>query len=92
MHRFVIPALDLLYARIQKGFSRRQKLFAGLLGIAILLNFMFRAACPPERRFFNSPLSATMYVCATPDVVKNSVPLGPSRSAQSQSFKPPARL
>ena len=92
MHRFVIPALDLLYARVQKGFSRRQKLGAGLLGLAIFLNFMFRAACPPERRFFNSPRSATMYVCATPDVVKNSVPLGPSRSAQSQGLKHPARL
>ena len=92
MHRFIIPALDLLYARVQKGFSRRQKLWAGLLGLVILLNFMFRAACPPERRFFNSPRSATMYVCATPDVVKNSVPLGPSRSAQSQGLKHPARL
>ena len=92
MHRFIIPALDLLYVRLQKGFSRRQKLWAGLFGLAILLNFMFRAACPPERRFFSSPRSATMYVCATPDVVKNSVPLGASRSAQSQDLKHPARL
>jgi hypothetical protein len=92
MHRFVIPALDLLYARVQRGFSRRQKLITGLLGVAILLNFMFRAACPPERRFFNSPTSATLYMCATPDVVRNSLPLGTSRSAQSQSLKPPARL
>ena len=92
MHKFVIPALDLLYARLQKGFSRRQKLSAGLLGLVILLNFMFRAACPPERRFFNSPRSATLYVCATPDVVKNSVPLGTSRSAQSLGLKHPAPL
>ena len=92
MHRFIIPALDLLYARVQKGFSRRQKLWAGLLGLVILLNFMFRAACPPERRFFNSPSSATRYVCATPDVVKNAVPLGASRSAQSQSVRHPSPL
>jgi hypothetical protein len=92
MHKFVIPALDVLYARLQQGFSKRQKYLAVLLGLAILWNFMFRAACPPERRFFNSPRSATMYVCATPDVVKNSVPLGSSRSAQSQGLKHPARL
>jgi hypothetical protein len=92
MHQFVIPALDLLYARVQKGFSRRQTLWAGLVGVAILANFMFRAACPPERRFFNSPRSATLYVCATPDVVKNSLPLGASRSAQSQGLKHPAPL
>jgi hypothetical protein len=92
MHKFVIPALDLLYARLQKGFSRRQKLLAVFLGFVILLNFMFRAACPPERRFFNSPSSPTMYVCATPDVVKNAVPLGTSRSAQSQSLRHPAPL
>ncbi len=92
MHKFVIPALDALYEYIQKGFSRRQKICAVLLGLILLANFMFRAACPPERRFFNSPRSATMYVCATPDVVKNSVPLGPSRSAQSQGLRHPARL
>ncbi len=92
MHQFIIPALDLLYARVQKGFSRRQTLWAGLLGVAIVVNFMFRAACPPERRFFNSPRSATMYVCATPDVVKNSLPLGASRSAQSQGLRQPAPL
>jgi hypothetical protein len=92
MHQFVIPALDLLYARVQKGFSRRQTLWAGLVGVAILVNLMFRAACPPERRFFNSPRSATLYVCATSDVVKNSLPLGASRSAQSQSLRPPAPL
>ena len=92
MHKFVIPALDLLYTRMQRGFSRRQKLWAVLLGLAILANFMFRAACPPERRFFNSPRSNTMYVCATPDVVKHSLPLGNSRSAQSQGIKHPAPL
>jgi hypothetical protein len=91
MHRLVIPALDLLYTRVQNGFSWRQKLLAGLLGFLILSNFMFRAACPPERRFFNSPRSHTMYVCATPDVV-NSVPLGNLRSAQSQGVKRPAPL
>jgi hypothetical protein len=92
MHKFIIPALDLLYQRIQKGFSRRQKIAAALLGLAILANFMFRAACPPERRFFNSPHSSTMYVCATPDVVKYSLPLGSSRSAQSHGIKDPAPL
>ena len=92
MHSFFIPALDLLYARVQNGFSRRQKLFACFLGVTILLNFMFRAACPPERRFFNSPRSATLYACATPDVVKNSLPLGASRSAQSQGLRHPAPL
>ena len=92
MHNFVIPALDLLYSRFQKGFSRRQKLLAAFVGCVILLNFMFRAACPPERRFFSSPSSSTMYVCATPDVVRNSLPLGNARSAQSHSIKHPARL
>jgi hypothetical protein len=92
VHKFVIPALDLLYERLQKGFSRRQKLCVALLGVAILLNFMFRAACPPERRFFNSPRSSSMYVCATPDVVKSPMPLGASRSAQSQNLKHPAPL
>jgi hypothetical protein len=92
VQKLVIPALDLLYARLQKGFSKRQKLWAVLLGLAILLNFMFRAACPPERRFFNSPRSSSMYVCATPDVVKNPMPLGASRSAQSQSVRQPAPL
>ena len=91
MQKFVIPALDLLYGRLRKGFSRRQKLLAAVLGFAILVNFMFRAACPPERRFFNSPRSNTMYVCATPDVVK-AVPLGQLRSAQSQGLKRPSPL
>ena len=92
MRTFVIPALELLYGRLQKGFSRRQKLWVALLGLAILLNFMFRAACPPERRFFHSPRSETMYVCATPDVVKNAMPLRSSRSAQSQAVSRPAPL
>ena len=87
MYKFVIPALDLLYSRMQKGFTKRQKLWATLLGLAILANFMFRAACPPERRFFQSPRSDTMYVCATPDVVKHSVPLGSLRSAQTGGLK-----
>ena len=92
MNTFIIPALDLLYRRLQKGFSRRQKLWAAFLGLVVLINFMFRAACPPERRFFNSPTSSTMYVCATPDVVKNSLPLGASRSAQTQGLKYQAPL
>ena len=77
---------------MQKGFTQKQKLWAALLGLAILVNFMFRAACPPERRFFHSPRSDTMYVCATPDVVKNALPLGSSRSAQSAGVSPPAPL
>lgn len=92
MQKFVIPALELLYACMQKGFSRRHKLWAALLGLAILANFMFRAACPPERRFFQSPRSDTMYVCATPDVVRNATPLGSSRSAQSQAVSRSAPL
>jgi hypothetical protein len=88
MHKFVIPALDLIYARVQRGFSRQQKLWGALLGLIILASFMFRAACPPERRFFNSPRSSTMYVCATPDVVNNPGPLGSLRSAQSPETKP----
>lgn len=82
MNTFVIPALDLLYARLQKGFSRRQKILAALLGIAVLVNFMFRAACPPERRFFRSPASQTIALCAAPDMVR-TVPLGAARSAKS---------
>ena len=60
MNTFVIPALDLLYARMLRGLTRRQTVLAALLGLALLVNFMFRAACPPERRFFNSPSSPTM--------------------------------
>src|ERR671916_810109 len=92
MQTWFIPVLDLLYRRLQRGFSRRQTVLAALLGVVILANFMFRAACPPERRFFRSPRSATLYVCATPDVVKNSLPLGASRSAQSQGVRRPAPL
>ena len=91
MRMFLIPLLDLLYERLRKGFSRRQKISAALIGVAVLLNFMFRASCPPERRFFHSPRSNTMYVCATPDVV-NSVPLGNSRNAQSAGVKHQAPL
>ena len=92
MQKFFIPLLELVYARLQKGFTSRQKLWAVLLGTAILANFMFRAACPPERRFFTSPSSSTMYVCATPDVDKYSLPLGNSRSAQSHGLKNQAPL
>lgn len=87
MHKIIIPMLDLLYHRILKGFNQQQKLWAALLGIAILLTFMFRAACPPERRFVHSPRSSTMYVCATPDVAKDAMPLETSRSAQSSGIK-----
>jgi hypothetical protein len=83
MRIFLIPALDLLYRRLEKGFSRRQTILAALLGVAILVNFMFRAACPPERRFFRSQTSQTIALCASPDMVKNTVPLGAARSANS---------
>ena len=93
MHKFVIPALDLLYGWVQKGFSRRQKILAGLMGLIILASFMFRAACPPEQRFFRSPRSGTIDVCAPADIVKNAVPLGHSRSAKVGGEKPqPFRL
>ena len=52
MMQTLIKALDVLYERLQKGFTRRQKVCAGLVGVVILPNYMFRAACPPERRFF----------------------------------------
>jgi hypothetical protein len=83
MQTFFIPALDLLYQRLQKGFSRRQKIWAALLGLVILGNFIFRAACPPERRFFKSPTSQTIALCASPDMVKNTVPLGTARNAKT---------
>jgi len=83
MQTFFIPVLDLLYQRLQRGFTRRQKLWAVLLGMGVLANFMFRAGCPPERRFFRSPTSQTISICATPDMVKNALPLGRSRSARS---------
>ena len=81
MNTFVIPALDLLYARMLKGLTRRQTVLAALLGLALLVNFMFRAACPPERRFFRSPTSQTIAICASPDMVRRPVPLGASRNA-----------
>jgi len=84
MHVFLLPALDFLYSRVQNGFAWRQKLFVGLLGLVILLNFMFRAACPPERRFFSSPRSATTYVCAPSDVVNISLPLGGALNPRAQ--------
>jgi hypothetical protein len=92
MQKFFIPILELIYTRLQKGFTSRQKLWALVLGIAILVTFMFRAACPPERRFFTSPSSGTRYVCATPDMAKYSLPLGSSRSAQSHAIKNQAPL
>ena len=52
MQKLIIPALDLLYERLENGFTMRQMICAALLGPAILANFMFRAACPPELRFF----------------------------------------
>jgi hypothetical protein len=82
MHKFVIPALDLLHQRLQKGFSPRQKMAAALLGLLILMNFMFRAACPPERRFVRSATSGTLAICATSDLVRNSLPLGAARNAK----------
>jgi hypothetical protein len=65
MMQTLIRALDLLYERLQKGFTRRQKLWAGLVGLVILANFMFRAACPPERRFFKNPGSSGVTICAS---------------------------
>ena len=85
MNTFVIPALDLLYARMLKGLTRRQTIWVALLGLALLVNFMFRAACPPERRFFRSPTSQTIAICAAPDMVRRPVPLGSSRNATSPS-------
>jgi hypothetical protein len=81
MHKFVIPALDLLYERVQKGFSKRQKIVAAVLGLLVVGNFMFRAACPAERRFFVSATSRSLAICAPADVVKNSLPLGKARNA-----------
>jgi len=83
MRTVFIPALDLLYRRLQMGFTRRQKILAALLGVAVLINFMFRAACPPERRFFRSTTSQTIALCAKPDMVKSPVPLGAARSARA---------
>ena len=87
MNKIIIPALELLYQRLQKGFTRRQTILAALLGFAILINFMFRAACPPERRFFRSPASQTIALCASPDMVRHSVPLGAARSAKSPALE-----
>ena len=83
MQTLFIPVLELLYRRLQKGFSRRQTILAALLGLALLVNFMFRAACPPERRFFRSPASQTIALCAQPDMVKSPVPLGAARNAKA---------
>ncbi len=88
MNTFIIPALDLLYRRMQQGFTPRQTILAALVGLLVLINFMFRAACPPERRFFRSPTSQTIAVCASPDMVRHSVPLGAARNAKSPAAPP----
>ncbi len=92
MNKFFIPALELLEARVRKGFSKRQKILAVLLGLVILVNFMFRAGCPPERRFFKSGTSRTIAICAPADVVKNAVPLGGARSVSHLDAKPALSL
>jgi hypothetical protein len=92
MQKVFIPALDLLYRRLQRGFTQRQKILAALLGIVILINFMFRAACPPERRFFKSAASRTIALCASPDMVTRPLPLGASRSAKSPGLERPSVL
>lgn len=88
MQTFFIPLLDFLYRRLERGFTRRQKTLAVLLGMVVLANFMFRAGCPPERRFFRSPTSQTISLCASPDMVRNALPLGRSRSARSSEERP----
>ncbi len=46
--------------------SRHQRHFeADLLGIVVLASFMFRAACPPERRFVKNPGSSAVTICAS---------------------------
>ena len=92
MQTFFIPLLDLLYQRLEQGFTRRQKILAALIGMVALANFMFRAGCPPERRFFRSPMSQTISLCASPDMVRNALPLGRSRSARSPEERPQAVL
>jgi hypothetical protein len=82
MHKFVIPALDLLYGRLKRGFTQRQKIFAVLAGVLILFNFMYRAGCPPESRFATSGKSGTVAVCAPPDVVRFALPMGEWRNAE----------
>jgi hypothetical protein len=83
MHKFFIPALELLEARVRKGFSRSQTVLAALIGLAIVGNFMFRAACPSERRFFKSPTSQSVAICAPEDLVRKAVPLGNARNANA---------
>jgi hypothetical protein len=82
MHKFVIPALDLLYGRLKRGFTWRQKIFAVLAGVLILFNFMYRAACPPESRFATSGATGTVAVCAPPDVVRYALRSGQWRDAE----------
>jgi hypothetical protein len=82
MHKFVIPALDLLYERLRQGFTWRQKIYAVLAGVLLLLNFMYRAACPPESRFATSGKTGTVAVCAPPDVVRYALPIGQWRNAE----------
>jgi hypothetical protein len=81
MHKLFIPALELLESRVRKGFSRSQIVFAALIGVAILANFMFRASCPAERRFFKSRTSQSVAICAPEDLVRRNVPLGNARNA-----------
>jgi hypothetical protein len=69
MGKFVIPALDLMYRRLQKGLTTGQLLCAAVLAIILLVNFMFRAGCPAERRFLVSQVTHAVAVCATPAMV-----------------------
>ena len=71
--------------RLQKGFTRRQKVCAGLVGLVILANFMFRAACPPERRFLNNPGSSAVTICASthPTIISPTFTLPASRQVRS---------
>lgn len=82
MHKFIIPALDLLYDRLKRGFTRRQVIYAVLAGVLILFNFMYRAACPPASRFATSGTSGTVAVCAPPDVVRFALRTGEWRNAE----------
>ena len=82
MHKLIIPVLDLLYARLERGFTRRQKIYAVLAGVLILFNFMYRASCPPGSRFATSGKSGTVAVCAPPDVVRFALPMGEWRNAE----------
>lgn len=88
MEKFVIPGLELLHRRVRKGFSRRQIIIALLLGVVVLTNFMFRAACAPERRFVRSATSGTLAICAGSDMVRNSTSLGAARNVRLSDGRP----